>query len=355
MHTSVTGTSVLMSQHDLVKRSPSLRWSRIIAKRPNSSNDSTINSAASTGAPLTVSQSLACGAVARATQIVSMFPVDTVKTRVQVSRRLATSATSATTTALQSVINAISKGALYKGLGFALLGQVPYGMLTFGIYETLKTSFQRSDVNCPDWVKIMLAAVIGDTIGTTVLTPFEVVKSKTQAAVYETPLAAVRAMIPVGPSAFYQGYTAALGRDLPFRAVQLAMYERARVLYARQIKKRPEDLSSMENLLVGAFCGTLTAALTTPLDVLRTRMMSQVAGKGALYTSTMDCFAKTVTQEGIGALFKGVGARCLLIGPSSAVFFLAYEATKTFFRSRARRSSKVAVTPIRGRRGRVLG
>lgn len=208
-------------------------------------------------------------------------------------------------------------------------------MLTFGAYETLRTKFRVTLRDYPDWLQLIIAAAMGDTIGSLWLTPSEVIKSKTQAGVYASPMAAVGATAKTGLGGFYQGYSAALARDIPFRMIQLTLYERLRVWYRTSSFRKDvtKQLSSLENLLIGAIAGTATAAATTPLDVIRTRMMSQAAGSGQMYNNAFDCVAKTVGKEGIGALLKGVTPRCMLIGPSSAVFFLAYEMSKTFFRN----------------------
>lgn len=292
-------------------------------------------------APLSIPQNLACGAVARIAQILTMYPVDTIKVRIQVSQ------TTAKTTPFQIARSAISRGKLYNGALFSLIGQVPYGMLTFGLYETLRTTFQRRAPSVPEWLQIVIAAAAGDALGSLWLTPSEVVKSKTQAGIYASPIAAARATAAQGPAAFYQGYTAAIARDIPFRAIQLTLYERLRTACAR---RKGAKLSALENLLVGAVAGMVTASATTPLDVVRTRMMGQPSGAGALYKNGVDCLLKTVSKEGLGALIKGIVPRCMLIGPSSAVFFLAYETSKNFFRARAAAPRRVGKGAFGGAR-----
>lgn len=350
-------TSVTVSGEPFRVRRAYLRQIRFSAavRKPNPPNEPTSSTASAVPVqPLTITQSLMCGAVARAAQILTMFPVDTIKTRVQVSR-IAVAAVRPSPIAQLS--SAIQKGNLYRGAAFSLCGNIPYGMLTFGLYETIKTKlFGNSKFSCPEWLQIVIAASTGDAIGSLWLTPSEVVKSKTQAGVFPSPVAAIRAISNQGPLGFYQGYGAAIARDIPFRAIQLSLYERARSWYVKRSRKPAQQITAIENLLMGAICGTLTAATTTPLDVIRTRMMSQGTGGTALYKNAIDCLSKTVSQEGVGALFRGIGPRCFLIGPSSAVFFLAYEASKSFFRSRHQRHypARVALAPIKRRRARIL-
>lgn len=281
----------------------------------------------------TVRENLACGAIARFAQISAMYPVDTIKTRVQVSRSVTTSAGSAAS----KLRAAVAKGGLYRGLPMSLAGNVPYGMITFGLYETIKTEvFAKRFPAVPKSLAIVLSACIGDSVGSLALTPAEVVKSKTQAGLYKNSMAAVRSIAKKGGMrGFYQGYGAALSRDLPFRAIQLTLYEHSRQRYSSWVARRHHrDMTAVENLLMGAACGSITAGFTTPLDVIRTRMMSQSPGAGAAYASAFDCFSKTVQAEGFMSLYKGIVPRIALIGPSAAIFFVAYEQSKSWFRNR---------------------
>lgn len=52
----------------------------------------------------------------------------------------------------------------------------------------------------------------------------------------------------------------------------------------------------------GAGAGMVTAICTTPLDVLKTRLMTQGAKK--TYTGPFDCLSRILKEEGASALFK---------------------------------------------------
>ena len=54
--------------------------------------------------------------------------------------------------------------------------------------------------------------------------------------------------------------------------------------------------------------GLVAASLSTPADVVKTRVMNQPTnskGQGLLYKSSLDCLLKCVKQEGFGGLYKG--------------------------------------------------
>jgi hypothetical protein len=67
---------------------------------------------------------LMAAAVARSTSIFIMYPADVIKTRLQMQQ-----------------VNALRISGLFNGVAGSLVGQVPYGVLTFGSYEMYKSYF----------------------------------------------------------------------------------------------------------------------------------------------------------------------------------------------------------------------
>ncbi|KAE9449875.1 hypothetical protein C3L33_18233, partial [Rhododendron williamsianum] len=92
------------------------------------------------------------------------------------------------------------------------------------------------------------------------------------------------------------------------------------------------ELSDPENAIIGAFSGALTGAITTPLDVIKTRLMIQ--GSANQYKGIFDCVQTIVKEEGPPALLKGIGPRVLWIGIGGSIFFGVLESTKRFLSER---------------------
>lgn len=90
---------------------------------------------------------LAAAGVARCVSIFGMFPVDTIKTRLQMGQA-----------------NAFALEGLYKGVGGSLFGQVPYGVLTFGSYEMYKKALLEKLPNVKPAFVYALAAICGGKI-----------------------------------------------------------------------------------------------------------------------------------------------------------------------------------------------
>ncbi len=77
-----------------------------------------------------------------------------------------------------------------------------------------------------------------------------------------------------GFSALFYGYKATIWRDLPFSALQFTFYEQAQT-WARRWKKS-RDIGLPLELLTGAGAGGLAGVITCPLDVVKTRIQTQV-------------------------------------------------------------------------------
>ncbi|KAL7484843.1 hypothetical protein ACHAW6_010454 [Cyclotella cf. meneghiniana] len=271
---------------------------------------------------------LAAAAAARGASIFAMYPIDTIKTRMQIGSRGA-------------VGKVWKMDGLYKGVWGSLMGQVPYGVLTFGSYEIYKQHLlSRFPATSPPLI-YALSAILGDVTGSGWLCPSEVVKQQLQAGMYGSMGEAVRGIWGKdGLAGFYRGFTGGLARDVPFRVAQLTTFEVAKNIYLRakrnsatsnnnkKIKNKSKNdddvaLSPLEAAICGAAAGSFSAAITNPLDRIKTIMMTDTAN--AYGGSVAACAAKIVRDDGIAGMFKGVVPRVGYIAPSVCIFFVTYE------------------------------
>ena len=264
----------------------------------------------------TISQSrrhLTAAAAARAGSIFIMYPVDTLKTRMQMGN---------------GFIQSIEKGGLMRGVAGSLFGQVPYGVLTFGSYEVYKQALLDKFPSVKPVFVYALAAILGDVTGSGWLCPSEVVKQQLQAGMYPSTGEAISSIwAKSGFRGFYQGYVGGLARDVPFRVAQLTSYEVAKKMYLNAKQKRAGEgkvveLSPIDSTVVGAIAGTFSSAITAPLDKIKTLLMTEGQKYGG---SVVNCASSIIKADGVGGLFAGVVPRVLYIAPSVTIFFVIYE------------------------------
>lgn len=80
-----------------------------------------------------------------------------------------------------------------------------------------------------------------------------------------------------------------------------------------------------ETLLAASIAGMPSAYLTTPADVVKTRLQSEAKKGDTHYKGVLDAFRKIPAEEGFSALFKGGPARVLRSSPQFGVTLVAYE------------------------------
>ncbi|CAI5480062.1 unnamed protein product [Closterium sp. Yama58-4] len=256
----------------------------------------------------TGSKGAVAGGAAGVTVETVLYPIDTIKTRLQVA----------------SSGGGINFKGLYSGLSGNLIGVLPASAIFIGVYEPVKAFLLNA---LPENISVaahLAAGAAGGTAASLVRVPTEVVKQRMQTGQFPTAVNAVKTILSKeGVRGLYAGYGSFLLRDLPFDAIQFAIYEQLKIQLKKTLKR---DLKDPEMAVVGAVSGAITGAVTTPLDVIKTRLMTQ--GTSGQYKGIIDCIQKTAAQDGVGALFKGVGPRVMWIGIGGSIFFGVLEKTK---------------------------
>ncbi|KDP21547.1 hypothetical protein JCGZ_22018 [Jatropha curcas] len=124
-----------------------------------------------------------------------------------------------------------------------------------------------------------------------------------------------------GPKALYQGLTPALTRSILYGGLRLGLYEPS--------KHACDLVFGSTNILVkiasGAFAGAIATALTNPIEVLKVRLqMNKNQSQGGPIAE----MRKIVSEEGIRALWKGVGPAMARAAALTASQLATYDETK---------------------------
>merc|ERR1719453_1962915 len=148
--------------------------------------------------------------------------------------------------------------------------------------------------------------------------PTEIVKQRLQTGQYTSLTEGVgKIMSSEGISGFYRGYFTTITREIPFALIQFPLWERMKKEWGIW---QGRETSPWQGALCGSSSGAFAAAVTTPLDVAKTRIMLGQSDAGFVGT-----IANVYKTEGMMACFAGVGPRTFWIGLGGFVFFGAYE------------------------------
>lgn len=127
----------------------------------------------------------------------------------------------------------------------------------------------------------------------------------------------------LGIVGLYKGASACLLRDVPFSAIYFPAYAHLK----RDVfgESPQQSLGVLQLLTAGAIAGMPAAYLTTPCDVIKTRLQVEARKGEQIYSGLLDCAKKVYRDEGFKAFFKGGPARILRSSPQFGFTLAAYE------------------------------
>uniref|UniRef100_A0A8C4QBJ0 Mitochondrial S-adenosylmethionine carrier protein n=1 Tax=Eptatretus burgeri TaxID=7764 RepID=A0A8C4QBJ0_EPTBU len=232
----------------------------------------------------------------------TLFPLDTLKTR------------------LQSASGFRAAGGfrgVYSGILSAGVGSFPTGAAFFMTYEAIKTMLGSSPP------AHMTAASVGEVVACVIRVPVEVVKQRAQAfSEMSTRRAFVFTLQQEGILGFYRGFKCTAAREVPFSLVQFPLWEFFKKYWSG---RQGRAVDPWQGAVCGAFAGGFSAALTTPLDVAKTRIMLAKAQTNTAVGNVLPVIVNVYKTQGVPGLFAGILPRVLWISFGGFIFLGSYQ------------------------------
>lgn len=272
------------------------------------------------------------GAIAGAFGAFMVYPIDLVKTRMQ-NQRSANPGHRLYENSLDCfkkiVRNEGAKG-LYAGVIPQLIGVAPEKAIKLTVNDLVRAQFTDKKTGAIDFKFEMLAGGTAGLCQVIFTNPLEIVKIRLQ---IQGELAKRSDAVPkrsamwiirnLGIVGLYKGASACLLRDGPFSAIYFPTYAHLkRDFFGESPTKK---LGVLQLLTAGAIAGMPAAYLTTPCDVIKTRLQVEARKGEATYNGLVDAARKIYQQEGFKAFWKGGPARILRSSPQFGFTLAAYE------------------------------
>lgn len=138
-----------------------------------------------------------------------------------------------------------------------------------------------------------------------------------------------------GMRVYYRGLTMGLVGMFPYSAIDLGTFEALKRGLTRRNAKRlgcHEDDAlpgSFATGCIGAFSGAFGASVVYPINLLRTRLQAQgTVLHPPTYDGIWDVASKTIKNEGVRGLFKGITPNLLKVVPAVSITYVVYENAK---------------------------
>jgi len=90
-----------------------------------------------------------------------------------------------------------------------------------------------------------------------------------------------------------------------------------------------QEVSTFSRLIAGAVAGTTACVACYPLDLVRTRITTQLDGKET-YRGITDAFAKIIQNEGALGLYSGLGPTLMVAVPNFSISWVVYGSLKEY-------------------------
>ena len=363
--------------------------SAVVPQRSNSVSQHSASSSRQHDTSLSSAQEsltgFVAGATMSATKTVVKYPLDTATVRLQLAAAAAAAESPLYTTSWSELF----RGSL-NGVATPLVANIPGGAVFFAVRDACKASLKTNRVTAhlPPWIQTCTAVAVAQIPYWLVRNPSEIVKTRQQAKLegYTEGVSMIQGYRQVWldattasrdggvnathgsdsscstlsslVDAFYLGYWENILYAYPADVIKFLVYDS----WTRKLGGK-QALSPLQGAVVGAGATAVAQLVTTPLDVVRNRLMASAMsnnttalgtrqfstvvspgpgedesdndepgesqdGRGYRQRSYWDTLTYLTESEGLPGLFAGAAPRVGKALISGAIQFATYEETK---------------------------
>ncbi|KAL3766474.1 hypothetical protein ACHAWO_004649 [Cyclotella atomus] len=140
-----------------------------------------------------------------------------------------------------------------------------------------------------------------------------------------------------GVLSLWKGNGTSVLHRFPFSAINFYCYEGTldllnpgrRIDDEEDINEDVKDESKLHRLIAGAVAGSTACVACYPLDLVRTRLTTQLDGQEH-YKGITDAFVKIVRSEGLLGLYSGIAPTLMVAVPSFSISYMVYGSLKEY-------------------------
>jgi len=264
-----------------------------------------------------------------------VYPMDTVKIRLQTRAAGSATAYRGILHCFSSMVRSEGIFSLYRGLLSPVLGYGAIKSVAFGSYQMARKQISGKSVDDTSvrTSELVAAGAVAGFTQTFIRTPVEQIKTVMQARTRVGALSPYKSSLHCAVDVIrtegiyvglYRSLNATMLREVPQYAMYYASYELLKRQAAQWARVTPDNLSPLTLVLVGGTAGTIQWIPTYPIDVIKSRISSAHPGE---YRGVVDCVKKCYRAEGFSVFWRGFQASLLRAFPLHGAIFIGYEMT----------------------------
>ncbi|KAK3229825.1 hypothetical protein Dsin_001706 [Dipteronia sinensis] len=270
------------------------------------------------------------GGIAGAFTYVCLHPLDTIKTKLQTK-----GASQLYANTFDAIVKTFqTKGILgfYRGVSAVIVGSTASSAVYFGTCEFGKSILSKLEMY-PSVLIPPSAGAMGNIVSSAIMVPKELITQRMQAGAKGRSWEVLLKILEKdGFLGLYAGYSATLLRNLPAGVLSYSSFEYLKAAVLSRTKN--DHLEPIQSVCCGALAGAISASITTPLDVVKTRLMTQIHGEtvnnmaAVMYNGVAATARQILKEEGWVGLTRGMGPRVVHSACFSALGYFAFETAR---------------------------
>lgn len=224
--------------------------------------------------------------------------------------------------AARSVCSSNGWRSLFKGNLTNVIRAAPQKALDFFAFDAFKRVLGGTEEGYSPWKTIAAGGLAGAT-SNVILYPLEVVRSRLTIDSTGTYKGVLHALGKIqrqeGLKSLYRGVGPSVLGIIPEAAIVYGLFDLSKRAYSKLTGEDPGVVTSLSFGVFSAFMGQVVAY---PLETVSRRMQVQGLGTQLNFGS---CLHEVLAKEGVGGLYRGLGAASARVIPMAIVSFGTYE------------------------------
>lgn len=262
---------------------------------------------------------------------------------------------------------------LWRGVLASFAMSIPATVIYFGAYEELRDFLMHTSGPLHIESSSLASLVAGGgarVLAVSAISPIELFRTRMMSMGRRGTFADVTRSVILsvqrdGLRSLWRGLPPTLWRDVPFSAIYWSLYDLLKTRVVPRLLPTPPSqeaeggdegiekkhillAETVTSLVCGATAGTVAATVTTPFDVVKTKIQTLISAQsmGGLHvkkttaapynrasTARLLAMLKGIYRaEGASGLMRGVQARVAKCAPSCAIMITSYEVGKHLFK-----------------------